>query len=144
MLTSTFSLSCVSNVYIAFGELSLFFLICCYHPQWVRQTWRAYSLIHAPTGFAPIHGYIRLTPLRMPRLTMTAFFISVGIAKWILRITIKKFLATFSSEFLEWKCMNFEKMSLKIVPRGPICDIPALVQAWSAPNHDLNQLWLVY
>ena len=39
-------------------------------------------------------------------------------------------------------------MSLKFVPRGPINNIPALVQimAWHRPatSHYLNQLWLVH
>ena len=40
------------------------------------------------------------------------------------------------------------KISLKFVPKGPINQIPALVQKWlgadQATSHYLKQLWLVY
>ena len=39
-------------------------------------------------------------------------------------------------DFLEWKCMNLINISLKIVPRGPIDNIPALVKimVWRRPG----------
>ena len=42
----------------------------------------------------------------------------------------------FPVNFLEWKCMNFNYISLKFVPRGPINNIPTLVQvmAWRRPG----------
>ena len=44
----------------------------------------------------------------------------------------------FQVHFLEWKCLNSDKISLGFVPKGPINNIPALCQ-----NHYLNQWWLV-
>ena len=43
--------------------------------------------------------------------------------------------------FLEWECLNTIKISLKFVPKGPINNIPPLVQA---PSNYLNQWLLVY
>ena len=42
----------------------------------------------------------------------------------------------FQLHFLEWKCLNAIKISLKFVPRGPIIIIPALVQimTWRRPG----------
>ena len=42
----------------------------------------------------------------------------------------------FQMHFLEWKCLKPIKISLKFVPRGPINNIPALVQimAWCQPS----------
>ena len=46
----------------------------------------------------------------------------------------------FKMHFLEWKCVNFHwkcvKIPLKFVPKGPINNIPALVQimAWRRPG----------
>ena len=42
----------------------------------------------------------------------------------------------FQMNFLEWKCLNSDKISLKFVPEGPINNIPALVQimAWHRPG----------
>ena len=34
----------------------------------------------------------------------------------------------FQMDFLEWKCMDFDKISLKFVPRCPISNITSLVQ----------------
>ena len=38
----------------------------------------------------------------------------------------------FQMHFIEWKCMNSNKISVKFVPKGPFNNIPALVQkmAW--------------
>ena len=38
--------------------------------------------------------------------------------------------------FHEWKCMNFDKISIKFVRNGPIKNIPSLVQimAWHPPG----------
>ena len=38
----------------------------------------------------------------------------------------------FQVQFLEWRCINFDKVLLKFVPKGPINNNPALVQimAW--------------
>ena len=43
----------------------------------------------------------------------------------------------FQMDFLEWKCMNFIKISLKFVPMGQINNIPALVHtmAWRHPGN---------
>ena len=42
----------------------------------------------------------------------------------------------FQVHFLEWKCINFIKFSLKFVPKGPINTISALVKlmAWRRPG----------
>ena len=42
----------------------------------------------------------------------------------------------FQMYFLEWKHINFITISLKFVPKGPIDNIPALVQimAWRRPG----------
>ena len=44
----------------------------------------------------------------------------------------------FQMDFLEWKCMNFDlfTISLKFDPRGPVNNIPSLVQimAWRRPG----------
>ena len=42
----------------------------------------------------------------------------------------------FQVHFLEWKCLNPVKISLKFVPKGRINNIPALVQimAWRRPG----------
>ena len=42
----------------------------------------------------------------------------------------------FQTYFLQWKCLNFVKISLKFVLKGPISNIAALVQimAWRRPG----------
>ena len=42
----------------------------------------------------------------------------------------------FSNAFFKWKCLNLVKISLKFVSKGPLNDIPALVQimAWRRPG----------
>ena len=49
----------------------------------------------------------------------------------------------FQMHFLELKCMDLIKISLKFVPKGPINNIPALVQMM-ATSHYLNQWWVDY
>ena len=55
---------------------------------------------------------------------------------------------TFKRIFLNENVRIPIKISMKFVPKGPINNIPALVQimAWRRPgdNHYLNQWWLVY
>ena len=54
------------------------------------------------------------------------------------------FQTTFSNAFSWMKMFEFRsKISLKFIPKGPINNIPSLVQvmAW---RHYLNQWWLVY
>ena len=50
----------------------------------------------------------------------------------------------FQMHFLEWKCVNFEKISLKLVSKGLLNTIPALVQVmtyrWPS-GKPLNGLW---
>ena len=53
---------------------------------------------------------------------------------------------TVSNTFLWIKCMNLLKISVKIVPMGPINNSPALVQtmAWHQPgNKPLSELMMV-
>ena len=48
--------------------------------------------------------------------------------------------------FLQWKCLNSDTNSLKFVPKGPINNIPALVQkmAWRRPgNKPLSEPMMV-
>ena len=52
----------------------------------------------------------------------------------------------FQMHFLEWKCMKFNKISHKFVSKGPITNIPTLVQimAWRQPgNKPLSEPMLV-
>ena len=59
---------------------------------------------------------------------------------WVLRQNGSHFRRHFQMHFLEWKCMNFDKKNpLKFVPKGPINNIPALVQimAWRRPGDKL-------
>ena len=53
----------------------------------------------------------------------------------------------FRMDFLEWKCMNFDWMSLKLVPNGAINNIPALVQIMARrrpSDKPLSEPMLVY
>ena len=54
--------------------------------------------------------------------------------------------AIFKCIFLNENVSIAIKISLKFVPKGPINNIPALVQimAWRRPSHNLNQWWSVY
>ena len=54
--------------------------------------------------------------------------------------------AIFKCIFLNEDVWISIKISLKFVPKGPINNIPALVQimAWRQPGHYLNQWWLDY
>ena len=52
----------------------------------------------------------------------------------------------FQMHFLEWKCMNFAKISLKFVPKVPVNNIPALVHilAWRrSGDKPLSELMMV-
>ena len=47
---------------------------------------------------------------------------------------------TFSIHFLEWSCVNFDYDFTKFVPKGPINNIPSLVQTM-APSRRQAIIW---
>ena len=100
---------------------------------------------------------IRYTPNKIHATIYRKFpgcrYVRQGQHQWLTHWGRDKIAAIFQTTFLKWIFMDEGvwisiEMSLTFIPKGPVNNIPALVQimAWRRPsdNHCLNECCLVY